>query len=69
MDYFNASCALQGPPLPEKSFSDNAFVNASSTLQLKDDELRVLREALERSGGSFEQLFKGIDQSQGTKIV
>lgn len=34
-------------------------VNASSSLQLKEDEIKALRLALEQNGGSFEKMFGG----------
>lgn len=37
---------------------DDSMVNASSALHLKDSEVATLREALERCGGSFDQLFR-----------
>ncbi|MFA6039227.1 MAG: hypothetical protein WCV62_00670 [Candidatus Peribacteraceae bacterium] len=36
----------------------DSTVNASSELHLKDHELKMLREAISQSDGSFEQLFK-----------
>jgi hypothetical protein len=36
----------------------NLLNNASSSLHLKEAEVEQLREALKRSGGSFEELFK-----------
>ncbi|HVW67170.1 MAG TPA: hypothetical protein VHA78_05605 [Candidatus Peribacteraceae bacterium] len=36
----------------------NKIMNASSALSLRDGEVDVLREALEKSGGSFEMMFK-----------
>ncbi len=39
--------------------------NASSSLQLKDSELKMLREALTQSGGSFEQLFQKYGGKDG----
>ena len=32
--------------------------NVSSTLNLKEDEVKMLQSALEKSGGSFEELFR-----------
>lgn len=40
----------------DKPDGDN-IMNASSKLSLKDGEVDVLREALQKAGGSFEQLF------------
>lgn len=45
----------------EKEQGDASMNNASSTLTLKDDELQVLRSALEKSGGSLSALFAGED--------
>lgn len=42
-------------------------VNASSTLQLKDEDVAALRKALEQSGGSFEKMFKKTEPAAGTQ--
>lgn len=36
----------------------SALLNASSTLTLSEDEMKILRTALSDSGGSFEKLFE-----------
>lgn len=42
----------------------DASLNVSSTLALKDDEIEVLRSALEKNGGSFEALFKADSEAK-----
>lgn len=42
----------------EVELKEDASMNASSTLTLKDDEVEVLRSALEKSGGSLSALFE-----------
>src|SRR3989338_4875943 len=37
--------------------------NVSSSLNLKENEVKMLRSALEKSGGSFEELFKQFGSS------
>lgn len=54
--------------LPRRQGASDGL-NASSSLTLKEDELKMLRSALEQSGGSFAQLFKGLDQTQGMRVV
>jgi hypothetical protein len=39
------------------------LMNASSTLTLSEDEMKTLRSALARSGGSFEKLFEKEKQA------
>ncbi|MDO8649388.1 MAG: hypothetical protein Q7R81_06430 [Candidatus Peregrinibacteria bacterium] len=47
----------------------DGLVNESSTLHFKEDELELLRKALEESGGSFEDVFKkfGTDVEKSAK--
>ena len=67
--YIVLHAALQGTEVLLKKDDEATFINASSTLELKDHELAMLRTELEKSGGSFESMFKGMDQAQGTKIA
>jgi len=64
--------SLQGiDKLGARTFEADGRKNASSSLQLSEDEMGMLRQALDQSGGSFEHLFKkyGVEQSAGTDIV
>lgn len=50
--------SLQGAenlPMPHEG---KGMQNASSTLNLKEDEVAMLRKALQESGGSFAEMFK-----------
>lgn len=47
----------------------NDLINASSSLQLKDDELTLLRSALEVHGGSFEKMFQKAGPATDTMIA
>ncbi|MBI3332269.1 hypothetical protein HYZ99_04945 [Candidatus Peregrinibacteria bacterium] len=59
--------SLQGAEnLLPKSEKDG-MVNASSTLNLKDDEVKMLRKALEDSDGSFSELFKKFGEGTSSK--
>ena len=53
--------------------TDQKFINASSSLQLNEDEIRMLRSGLQECGGSFEKLFKkattGPSTGSDVKIV
>ena len=42
------------------------FMNASSSLQLKEEELKVLRAGLEKCDGSFEKLFRKTESASGS---
>ena len=55
--YIVLHASLQGTP-QIKSAEGHEFLNASSGLQLKEDEVKMLRSDLEQSGGSFEKLFQ-----------
>ncbi len=50
--------ALQGVESVHEGAEQDLLSNASSSLQLNEGELNMLREGLTQSGGSFEQLFK-----------
>ena len=57
--------SLQGiEKLGVKPFESDARQNASSSLKLNDHEVAMLRQALDESGGSFEQLFKAYGVSE-----
>ena len=56
--YIVLHASLQGAAQPIPSPRRDEMVNASSDLHLKENEVATLREALSRSGGSFEQLFR-----------
>lgn len=52
--------SLQGStaPTPTSAEEEEVMQNASSTLTMSENEIKMLQEALSQSGGSFEQLFK-----------
>jgi hypothetical protein len=50
--------SLQGGEHFGVTGKDDATVNASSTLNLKDKEVDMLRKALDQSDGSFDRLFQ-----------
>lgn len=55
--------SLQGVEhlVPETENEEGGTVNVSSTMQISKEELDVLHQALEKSGGSFEKLFDQQD--------
>ncbi len=66
--YIVLHASLQGTQkMMTSTVEGSQLVNASSSLQLKDDELASLRAALEKNGGSFEKIFQklGASSSQG----
>lgn len=51
--------ALQGSDiLKNNEVEVDGVKNASSTLTMSEDEVKMLRDALSQSGGSFEEVFK-----------
>jgi hypothetical protein len=57
--YIVLHASLQGlEKLGARPFEEDARRNVSSSLRLSDDEVKILHEALDQSGGSFEQLFR-----------
>jgi hypothetical protein len=46
---------------------EEATANISTTLNLAEDEVKMLSRALEESGGSFENLFKQYDLQSPTE--
>lgn len=72
--YIVLHASLQGAERLGITSKDDATVNASSALNLKDKEVDMLREALRRSNGSFERLFHSfgggeIQSSPDIRIV
>ncbi|NOS68196.1 MAG: hypothetical protein HOO67_07630 [Candidatus Peribacteraceae bacterium] len=59
--YIVLHASLQGLHHFQSIPESQQFVNASSSLQLKDEELASLRTALEQNGGSFEKMFKKVE--------
>lgn len=49
--------SIQGMPKVDVREVQSGIVNASSTLQLSGQEMGMLHQALQESGGSFEKLF------------
>lgn len=60
--YIVLHASLQGAQVL-KVGTEGQTINASSSLQLKDEELKQLRHGLEQSGGSFEKLFQKMKAS------
>lgn len=61
----HAAVTTKDAPLKKEDAKDtDKGMNASSTLCLKDDELKVLRSAIDTAGGSFEKLFE-MSQKEG----
>lgn len=56
--YIVLHAALQGKKIPKEATEDVKGMNASSSLCLKEGEIEILRSALDKAGGSFEELFK-----------
>ena len=56
--YIVLHASLQGAQILRSVPEGQEFINASSSLQLKEDELKMLRMGLEQCGGSFEKLFQ-----------
>jgi hypothetical protein len=73
--YIVLHASLQGAEQLGVQATKDTTVNASSSLNLKENEVQMLGEALKQAGGSFEKLFqkygkKGKDASGAdTKIV
>lgn len=55
--YIVLHASLKGAAEEAEKEAADASLNASSALSLKDDEVEVLRSALEKSGGSLSALF------------
>lgn len=61
--------ALQGQLPGVTPDAKDQTVNASSALHLKDDEVAVLRKALDHCDGSFEKLFKMVNpENRGPSV-
>ena len=56
--YIVLHASLNGAHVVKSAHGPDQLINASSSLQLKDEELKQLRQGLEQSGGSFEKLFQ-----------
>lgn len=56
--YIVLHATLQGVEHLIPKDGNEGLVNASSALNLKDEEVAMLRNALEQSGGSFAELFQ-----------
>ena len=70
--YIVLHASLQGvEKFGAKPFEADVTRNASSSLRLSDEEVKMLHEALDQSDGSFDQLFKkyGVSQGRGTDIA
>jgi hypothetical protein len=76
--YIVLHASLQGAEHLSVTSREDATVNASSNLNLKEKEVEMLREALRQSEGSFEQMFrkfgnppknKGQSAAPDTRIV
>lgn len=62
--YIVLNASLQGIHHFRSMPETQQFANASSSLQLKEEELKALRSALEQNGGSFEKMFKKVGPAQ-----
>lgn len=68
--YIVLHAALQGAKTSKEAVTDGEFMNASSSLELKDEELKMLRSGLQECGGSFEKLFQKMGTSgKDTRIA
>jgi hypothetical protein len=61
--YIVLHASLQGAEKLGITSVRDATVNASSALDLKEDEVKMLHEALDQAGGSFEKLFQAYGNS------
>ena len=61
--------SLQGAEHLGITSKDEATVNASSALNLKEQEVQMLREALGQSNGSFEHLFQQYGETQSSPDI
>lgn len=63
--------SLQGvDQISDEVFGDEeGTTNASSTLQMSEDEMKMLNAALEESGGSFSTLFEKYDEDTPSKDI
>lgn len=61
--YIVLHASLQGAESAGEAEYGTELRNASSTLQLEEDELKCLRDALAEHDGSFEKLFKASKES------
>ena len=59
--------SLQGAEYIQPTSDKDGMVNASSALNLKEDEVKMLQKALEQSGGSFEKLFRKYGEGGSQK--
>jgi hypothetical protein len=50
---------ISAPP-----YQENEFANASSTLEVDEITVRQVRNALQQSDGSFEKLFRELEQTE-----
>ncbi len=70
--YIVLNASLQSVHAFRSTPENQKCVNASSSLQLKEEELAALRTALEQNGGSFEKMFQKATPGAGatdTRIV
>ncbi len=63
--YIVLHASLNGAHIVRMAHGPDRLINASSSLQLKDEELKQLRQGLEQSGGSFEKLFQKMGSPSG----
>jgi hypothetical protein len=67
--YIVLHASMQGMQKFQSMPEAQQFVNASSSLQVKEEDLTALRSALEQNGGSFEKMFKKNDPKTDTRIA
>lgn len=64
--YIVLNASLQGIHAVRSAPENQQCVNASSSLQLKEEELAALRKGLEENGGSFEKMFQKTGSGSGS---
>ena len=63
--YIVLNASLQGAHHFRPTPQNRLCTNASSSLQMKEEEIAALRNALQQHGGSFEKMFKKADPATG----
>ncbi len=67
--YIVLHASLQGTEVLQPRTGEEQMVNASSALHLKEEEVKVLRHALDGCGGSFEKLFDAYGRGDTARIA
>lgn len=61
--------SIQGNAPAASGQQSDPSMNASSSLTLSEDEMQMLRSALDQSNGSFEKIFKAYGEGTGTSSI